>query len=171
MRASIRTLAAAAIATLASAGLATGKGEPPVLPPDPPPYTVIAHGIGTAAVGDPLHQTDDSIEHVVRLARAGAMPEAVTRARAEAQALAAAAGLTLGPAVGVARDTPPLGSYVQDDGEFGVGKWCGRIYLGSRRVRRADGTIRRVSRFRYGCRSPKTTTVRVTVIFAATPGS
>jgi hypothetical protein len=88
---------------------------------------------------------------------------------AEADALAAAAHLRAERIVGIRRDSSPLGSWDQDSGRFGPGKWCGRIYGGRREVRQADGTTRRVSRVRYGCPVPKTTTIRVTVTYAASP--
>jgi hypothetical protein len=105
----------------------------------------------------------------VRAARLRALPSAVARARAEAVALATAAGLRAGAAIGIRRDSSPPGFWDQDAGRFGPGRWCGRVYSGSRRVRRADGTTRRVARFHHGCPVPKTATVRITMTFAAQP--
>jgi len=169
MRIFTQALVATGVVALATTRVAAAKGEPPIQPPDPPPYTVIAHAIATAPVGRPLRRTDASIDHAFRAARANAIPKAVARARVEAQSLAAAGGLTLGRPVGIARDAPPAGYYDPDGGRFGPGKWCGRLYRGRRTVRRPDGTIRRVPRFRYGCQVPKNATVRVTVTFAAVP--
>ena len=84
------------------------------------------------------------------------MPDAVAVARREATALAAATRLRPGAIVAVRRDVAPLGYWSQDDGHFGPGKWCGRIYVGRRTVRRADGTTRRVARYRDGCKVPRT---------------
>jgi hypothetical protein len=120
-------------------------------------------------VEKPRRQTDATVDRAVTAARQGAMPEAVAAARREATALAAATGLRPGAIVAVRRDTPPLGYWNEEDGMFGPGKWCGRIYSGRRTVRRADGTTRRVSRFRDGCKVPDDVAVRVTVTFAALP--
>ncbi len=122
MRIFTQALVATGVVALATTGVAAAKGEPPIQPPDPPPYTVIAHAIATAPVGRPLRRTDASIDHVFRAARANAIPKAVARARVEAQSLAAAGGLTLGRPVGIARDAPPAGYYDPDGGRFGPGK-------------------------------------------------
>jgi hypothetical protein len=97
------------------------------------------------------------------------MPTAIVRARQEAVAMGSAARLVLGAVVAVRRDVSPPGWWNEDEGRFGPGKWCGRIYIGRRTVRRSDGTTRRVNRYRDGCQTPKDVSVRLTVTFAATP--
>ena len=164
------TLTAAAVAVIAAAGIAlAGGGPPPVQPADPAANTVVSTGSVQADVVAPARRSDATIERAVRAARLRALPAAVARARDEAVALATAAGLRAGAVVGIRRDSSPPGFWDQDAGRFGPGRWCGRVYGGSRRVRRADGTTRRVARSHHGCPVPKTATVRVTVTFAAQP--
>jgi hypothetical protein len=162
-------IAAGAIACCGTGVALASGGAPPPQAPDPPPFTVIASGAGTAKVGTPLHETDASVDRVVVAARARAMPAAVASARRDAAALGAAGGLVPGAIVAVRRDTSPPGWWSADDGVFGPGRWCGRIYTGRRTVRRPDGTTRRVNRYRDGCKPPKEISIRLTVTFAARP--
>lgn len=165
------TLTAAAAAVIAAAGIALASGgPPPVQPADPAVNTVVSTASGQAKVVVPARKTDATIERAVRAARLRAMVPAISAARAEATALASAAGLRTGAIVGIRRDSSPLGYWDQDAGRFGPGKWCGRVYGGRRLVRRADGTTRRVARFHHGCPVPKTASLRVTLTFAAQPG-
>jgi hypothetical protein len=166
----IALLAAAGVAAAGGSGVALASGgAPPPPQPDPPPYTIVASGTGTADVGKPYAQTDASIERVVRDARAKAMPAAVANARREAAALGSASGLVPGAVVAVRRDTSPPGWWSADDGVFGPGRWCGRIYGGRRTVRNRDGSTRRVNRYRDGCKPPRTVALRLSVTFAASP--
>lgn len=96
---------------------------------------------------------------------------AVASAGLVAVALGAVAGLRPGRIVGVRRDVSPLGYWGQDEGRFGPGVWCGRLYTGRRMVSRPDGSLRRVNSFRHGCQVPKEATVRITVTFAAEPAA
>ena len=163
-------LPAAALVAAGAAGVALASGgPPPVTPLDPPAYTVVASGTARRGVRPPQHRTNAWVDRAVRDARTVAMPTAVARARSEATALGAAAGLIPGAVVAVRRDVSPPGWWSEDEGRFGPGKWCGRIYSGRRTVRRADGTTRRVNRYRFGCQVPKDVSIRLTVTFAATP--
>jgi hypothetical protein len=162
------TLAAAATVVIATAAVALASGgPPPVQPADPAANTVVSTGSAQADVVAPSHHSDATIERAVRAARLRTLPSAVARARDEAAGLATAAGLRAGAVIGIRRDTGPVGFWDQDTGRFGPGRWCGRVYGGNRRVRRADGTTRRVARFHHGCPVPKTATIRVTMTFAA----
>jgi len=170
MRHAKAVLLAAAVVAASACGVALASGGPPPTPqPDPAINTVVASGYGRSDVEKPERQTDATVDRAVTAARQGAVPEAVAAARREATVLAAATGLRPGAIVAVRRDMAPLGYWNEEDGMFGPGKWCGRIYSGRRTVRRADGTTRRVSRFRDGCKVPDDVAVRVTVTFAATP--
>ena len=170
MKRSHVTAAAAATAVVAATGIALASGgPPPVQPADPAANTVVATASTQARVVPPARRSDATIERAMRTARMRAIPAALEAAREEAAALAAAAGLRAGAAVGIRRDGSPLGYWDQDSGRFGPGRWCGRIPRGRRVVRNADGTTRRVSRFRHGCPVPKSATIRVTVTFAAQP--
>jgi hypothetical protein len=163
-------LLAAGLAAASGTGVALASGgPPPAMPPDPPPYTIVASGAGRATVLAPRRRTDATVDRAVRAARARAMPGAVAAARREAAGLGAATRLAPGAVVGVRRDTSPPGWWSADDGRFGPGKWCGRIYTGRRTVRRPDGTTRRVARYRHGCQVPKEISIRLSVTFAATP--
>jgi hypothetical protein len=162
-------LLAAGIAATCGTGVALASGgPPPPQPPDPPPYTVVASGTGTASVARAFRQTNASVDRVVRDARVRAMPAAVAGARREAVGLGAATGLAPGVVVAVRRDTSPPGWWSAEDGVFGPGTWCGRIYTGRRTVVRPDGTTKRVARYRDGCKPPKEVTIRLSVTFAAT---
>jgi hypothetical protein len=171
MKRSHVTLGAASAAVIAAAGVAFagGAGPAPVQPADPFANTVVSTGLAHAKVVKPAHRSDATIERAMRAARIRAFPAATAAAREEAVALAAAAGLRAGAAIGIRRDSAPLGFWDQDSGRFGPGRWCGRIYDGRRIVRRADGTTRRVAQFHQGCQVPKTATTRVTVTYAAQP--
>jgi hypothetical protein len=170
MKRSHVTLTAAAAAVAAAAGIAfAGGGPPPVQPADPAAGTVVSSATGLAKVVAPKRRTNMTIERAVRAARVRALPAATAAARDEAVALANAAGLQTGAIVGIRRDISPPGYWDQDSGRFGPGRWCGRIYRGRKLVRGPDGTTKRVSRFTDGCPVPKSTTIRVTVTFAARP--
>lgn len=170
MKRSHVTLTAAAAAVIAAAGIALASGgPPPVQPADRASDTIVASASSQAKVVAPARKSNATIEGAMRAARQRALPEAVAAARAEAGALARAAGLRAGAIVGIRRDSSPLGYWDQETGRFGPGVWCGRIYQGRRLVRRADGT-RRVSRFRRGCPVPRIASVRVTLTLAAEPG-
>ena len=165
------TLTATAAAVIAAAGIALASGgPPPVQPADPDVDTVVSTATAQSAVRAPARRSNATIEAAVRAARARALPRAVAGARSEASALAAAAGLSAGDIVAIRRDSSPLGYWDQDSGRFGPGVWCGRLYVGRRVVRRADGTTTRKSSFRHGCPVPKTASIRVTLTFAARPG-
>ena len=162
------TLTAAAAAVIAATGVALASGgPPPVQPADPAVDTVVSTATAQSRVLAPARKSNATIERAVRAARTRALPRAVAAARTEADALATAAGLRAGEIVGIRRDSSPLGYWDQDAGRFGPGIWCGRLYGGRRLVRQADGTTKRVSRFRHGCPVPKNASIRITLTFAA----
>lgn len=162
------TLTAAAAAVIAAAGIALASGgPPPVQPADPAANTVVSTASAQAKVVVPERKSDATIEAAMVAARQRALPKAVAAARVEGAMIASAANLRIGAIVGIRRDSSPLGYWDQDAGRFGPGVWCGRVYGGSKRVRRADGTTKRVARFHHGCPVPKTVSVRVTLTFAA----
>jgi len=169
MKRSHVTLVAAAAAGVAAAGIAFASGGPaPVQPTDPAADTVVATASWQARVVAPARRTDATIDRAMRVARIRAMPAALEVARDEANALAKAAGLGTGRIVGIRRDIAPPGCWDQETGRFGPGRWCGRVYT-HRRVGRADGTTKRVTRSRHGCPVPKRATIRITVTYAASP--
>src|SRR4051812_16115210 len=83
------------------------------------PGTLTASGIGEADVSPADRKDDASIRAAVEAANAKAIPLAMAEARKRAAALAAAAGLTLGPLVAVA-DTGGFAPYLTQ-GTFGNG--------------------------------------------------
>ena len=166
------TLTAAAAAVIAAAGIALASGgPPPVQPADPAANTVVstASGAGEGRRARPQVRRDDRGRRArrppARAAAAPSPPRAPRPRRSRARRACA-----IGAIVGIRRDSSPLGYWDQDAGRFGPGTWCGRVYGGAKRVRRADGTIRRVARFHHGCPVPKTASLRVTLTFAAEPG-
>lgn len=156
-------MAAAAVA-LASAGVALASGPPPTPPQPPDPQTVVAHGSASIKVVAPRKRSDATISAAVSAARTKAYAPAVADARSEATLLAGAAGLTVGPAIGIARDVNPYGYYDPDEGRFGPGRWCGPIFT-RKTIHRGGRTIR-VTRSHHGCSVPRQVTMRVTLTFA-----
>ncbi len=158
-------VAATAVAAMVAAGVALAKGEPSSQPADPPPFTVVASGTARERVAAPDRRSDATIERAVGAARVRALPRAVAAARRDATELGSAAGLRAGDVVAARRDAGVF--FGGEEGRFGPGVWCGRLYTGRRTVTRPDGTTKRVNRYRRGCVVPPETTVRVTVTFAA----
>jgi hypothetical protein len=164
---------AAGVAAAAVAGVALASGGPPpeAPQPDPPAYTVVATGTAQRQLVAPKARSNRGIARALQVTRRHALPAALAAARLDAGAVGAAADLVPGRVVGIRRDVPPLSGYWDEEiGTLAPGKWCGRIFVGRRIVHRPDGTTRRVSRWRRGCRLPKRATARVTVTFAARPG-
>lgn len=173
MKLSQTVVAATAVAGAGLASVALAGGGPPPAPSavDPPAFTIVATAEARGRVRAPAPRTDATITRAVRKARANRLPAALASARAEAAMLGAATALRPGRIVGVRRDVSPMGYWGQDEGRFGPGIWCGRIYTGRRTLKRPDGSTRRVNRYRDGCQPPRDTTVRVTVTFAAVPAT
>ena len=165
MRHAWSIVAATAVAAVGAAGVALAKGEPSSRPADPPPFTVVASGTASERVVAPDRRSDATIEGAVGTACVRALPRAVAAARQDATEVGSASGLRPGDVVAARRDVGVF--FGGDEGRFGPGVWCGRMYVGRRTVTRPDGTTRRVSRYRRGCAVPRETTVRVTVTFAA----
>src|SRR5262245_45840462 len=114
-----RALQLSAIAVMSGAVLAPTAGG------EAPPPTLRADG--TAQVKpEPGNRHDNaSIKKAVATAEDAAYPKAVAAARAHAAELAAAAGVTLGPLVGIA-DAPSPGYpfiYSPQNGTFGQGRF------------------------------------------------
>lgn len=160
-------LAGTVVVAAGISAIAMGKGAPPQPdPPAPAAGTVVAHGQSSRSVVVPARRTNRSIQRAVVAARLGAYPAAVADAAETARSLAAATGLKLGEAVGVAQDVNPLGWYDESSGRFGPGKWCGTSTFFSY-VKAKDGSTKRILHRRRGCRPPPRVGVRLTVTFAA----
>ena len=127
--------------------VAGAKGPPREPDEGPDPRGLTLSGIGIADVRVSGRPTEASIERAVAAARPAALRRAVRRARARAVALAAAGGLTLGPAVAVTERNQGIEQgYVA-----GGARYCFRGRRGPRRTT---------------CRVPRATTATVSVTFA-----
>jgi hypothetical protein len=132
------------LAALPAAAAAKG---PPREPDDgPDPRGLALSGTGTADVRVSGRPTQATIERAVATARPAAIGRAVRRARARAVSLAAAAGLTLGPAVVVTVRDRGI-----EQGFIGRERYCSRPRRGARRLR---------------CSAPRMTAATVSLTFA-----
>ena len=155
------------VATLIAAPAARAQAPAPA-------RTITATAAGRVTVDrDGLAQNSKAIGAAVDAARDRAIPLAIANAREEAQRIAAAGGLTLGPLVSVSEPQPspffggPLGGAYGTEGTFGPGKFCGQIRTP---IRRRDAQGRLVStgrvRSRFGCRVPSEVAQTVSATFA-----
>jgi len=131
---------------------------------DPVPGQITVLGTGSARVLAPEDPTETEIAQAVAEARVRAFPAAVDRSREVAAAAASAAGLPLGPILGVAEQTASL----VPAGRFGPGRYCGSVrplttVTKDGRTTKVRGKARRV------CVIPKSVTVVVAVAFRTTP--
>ena len=168
VRRSVPVAAAVAVAALLTAPVAEGQAPAPT-------RTITAIAAGRVTVDrDGLAQNSKAIGAAVEAARDKAIPQAIAKAREEAQRLAAAGGLTLGPLLSVSEPEPspffggPVGAAYGAEGTFGPGKFCGTIRTPVRR-RNAQGRLVSTGRFRshFGCRVPSEVAQTVSATFAA----
>jgi Protein of unknown function (DUF541) len=165
-RRTVPLAAAALAATLLVASAARAQAPAPA-------RTITAVAAGRAPVNKKAAQNSKAIAAAVEAARTRALPLAIANAREEAQRLAAAGGLTLGPLVSVAEPQPgpffggPGGGPYGTEGTFGPGKFCGQIRTPVRR-RDAAGRLRNTGRVRtrFGCRVPDEVAQTVSATFA-----
>jgi uncharacterized protein YggE len=118
------------------------------------PSTLSATGSAPGKVTPEDRKSETSIREAVQAARAAALPLAIADAKARAQELATAGGVTLGALVALSDSGGQpnyFGPYV--NGTFGYNKYCGQVARyrtvtrdGKRRRVRIKGT-RRVCRF------------------------
>ena len=100
--------AIAALVVVLVVGAAEGKGPPPE-PASSPPAGVTAQGTAIADVGATSRDTEGRIRRSVAAAQAQATPRAFQAAKARAQQLAQAAGMTLGDMTAVWPPPSPTG--------------------------------------------------------------
>lgn len=136
---------------------------------DPPARTVTAVASASVKVKKDVAQTDAAIGAAVEAARAKVGPAAVANATEEAQRLAAAGKLTLGPLISIAESPPfPFGPYAPYgvDGTFGPGKFCGTIRTP---IFHKGKNGRRVFTHKFrshpGCRVPPQVTATISATF------
>jgi Protein of unknown function (DUF541) len=132
--------------------------------------TVTGLGSGAVKVDKPSTLNDQTIRKAVLAARQAAVPKAVVAAQAEAQRLAAGAGLTLGGLQSISEEPAspygPFGFY-GELGTFGPGRYCGTVtrvqFHRTKSGRRVPGKRRRV----HTCRVPSQVSVSVAATYAA----
>ena len=159
-----RAVPVSAIAALIVAALPAAAGA------QQPPPTLTAQG-SAQVKPEPRNRRDNaSIKAAVEAAEAKAQPRAIAEARAHAAELAAAAGVTLGPLIGIA-DAPASGYpffYTPQYGTFGNGRFCGQV-RNTRTVVR-NGVRRRVATkgTHKVCRVPPQVSSSVALTFSIT---
>ena len=147
---------AAVIAALLVPGVAHAQTAPP-------PQTLTANGTGEADVTPADADDEASIRAAVDAANAEALPLAIADARKNAAALAAAAGVTLGPMVSIQGG----GSY-PFGGSFGPGKFCGDVPNRKTVVRNGRRRSVRVKGTHRVCRVPREIYSSVQLTFSIT---
>lgn len=121
------------------------------------PDGITVTGVGRVAIEPPSRQTETSVQRAVDEAARRALPLAVEDARENAELLAEAASLEVGPI----RAVQQTGSSVLDLGTFGVEGFCRE-----RTVRRRTGTGALRRSVQTVCRVPELARVVVSVSFA-----
>lgn len=168
-----RKILAAAVLTLIPAGSASAAGE-----------TISAYGTGQVPITPADPNKNASIRAAVADAQKRVYPAALTDATANAQALAAAANFTLGPARDVAQQAavPYYGGFIGRypifvgsgpiTGPFPDGKFCDYV---TKPIRKRV-TVRGITRLRvvrrvrvWTCSVPTSVLATVEVTFTATP--
>ena len=156
---------------LAAATLAALVAAAPAAAADPPAHSVTAIASSEVQVPQNTAKNDAAIAAAVAAALDKAAPDAIARAKIEAQKLAAASGWTLGEMTNVSELPPspfgPYGNYGQD-GTFGPGKYCGTIRTPIfRKGKNGRRIFTRKFRSHYGCRIPAEVTATLSATFAA----
>jgi hypothetical protein len=135
-----------------------------------PATTLTASGLAQVVPKPEDRQSETSIRAAVEAAEAAALPKAVVDAKTHALALAAAAGLTLGPLLSIADAPPNSFPYYYSFGTFPNGRFCGTVR--KTRIVVRDGKRRRVSAgTRRVCRVPPQIVSSVQLTYAITPAS
>lgn len=139
-----RAVAALAIAAfLAGCLAAVANAQAPAPTTTAQQRTLVAVGTGTIKV-EPKDRNDNaSIVAAVKAADRKALPAALSDAKTQATALAAAAGVTLGPLLSLSNSPTQTGGifyggYYPVTGSFGPNKYCGTIRTRSTTIGR-DG--------------------------------
>lgn len=132
--------------------------------------TLTASGLAQAAPKPADPKSERSIREAVEAAEAAALPKAVAEAKTHAAALAAAAGLTLGPLLSIS-DAPVNGyPFYYQLATFPDGHYCGNVRRTRTVVR--NGVRRRVSAgTRRVCRVPPQVFSSVALTFAVSAGA
>lgn len=132
--------------------------------------TVTALGTAQIPVKPANRHKNASIKRAVDRAYAKAAPAAIADAREDAERLAAASGLTLGPIQSVDENVAQQNVYypLPNFGRFGPDRYCGTITrIHHRRDR--QGRLHRIPRRERRCFVPETVSTTLAVTFAASP--
>lgn len=130
--------------------------------------TIVAVATGQATPKPVNPRSNASIVAAVAKARALATPRALINAQVQANAIATASGLTLGPVVSVSQDTSNgLFSfyYSQLLSQLGPNRFCGPVTRSV--VRRTNGKRTVVRRSTKKCDVPPFVTITLAVTFSA----
>jgi hypothetical protein len=164
-----RTVALVAVVAFAAGCLAAvSQAQEPTAAPQ---RTLVAVGAGLAKVTPKDRNANASIVAAIEAAEQQALPRAVADGRSEAQALATAAGVTLGTLVSVSNNPTVAGPfygpyYGSTYGSFGPNQFCGTIRVPVFK-QGADGKRHRTgTRSRRVCRFPSTLQRTVQLTYA-----
>jgi uncharacterized protein YggE len=119
-----------------------------------PQHTLISAGTGQAKVTPTDTKNNAAIVKAIEAAEVKALPLAIANAKSEAQALATAAGVTLGPLVSLsnAANSPFYGPFYAF-GSFGPDKFCGKARVFHFKKGK-DGKRHRTFDTKFVCRYP-----------------
>jgi uncharacterized protein YggE len=119
-----------------------------------PQRTLISAGTGQANVTPTDTKNNAAIVKAIEAAEVKALPLAIANAKSEAQALATAAGVTLGPLVSLsnAANSPFYGPFYAF-GSFGPDKFCGKARVFHFKKGK-DGKRHRTFDTKFVCRYP-----------------
>jgi uncharacterized protein YggE len=162
-----RTVVLVALLAFAAGCLAAAAQAQTVAPA--PQRTLVASGTGQVRPAPKDRNSNTSIRAAVEKAEAKALPLAVADARKQAQELATATGVTLGPLVAVSNGASTNGFYgpiFYANGSFGPNRYCGTIR--SRKVTVDANGKRHLGKLRTRrvCRVPTTVQRVVSLTFA-----
>jgi uncharacterized protein YggE len=144
-----------AVALLAfAAGCLAAAAQAQDTAPSAAQRTLISAGTGQAKVTPTDTKNNAAIVKAIDAAEARALPLAIANAKSEAQALATAAGVTLGPLVTVsnAANSPFYGPFYAF-GSFGPNKFCGKARV-FHFQKGKDGKRHRTFETKFVCRYP-----------------
>lgn len=162
-----RTVAAVAVAAfLAGCLAAVSSAQAPATSTE---RTLVATGSGQVKVTPTDRMDNASIAKAVEEAEAKALPAAIADAKANAQALATAAGVTLGGLLSISDQVAAAPGYFgpfYTNGTFGPGRFCARIRT-FHFVKGKDGKRhRKLSAPHKVCRVPPTVTKQASLTYA-----
>lgn len=135
--------------------------------------TITATGSAQVKPKPADRKSEASIAKAVEAAEDKALPVAIAEAKDYAAKLAKAAGIRLGALLSVANAPAPgypFGPFLQQNGTFGNGKFCGKV-RNTKLVKLENGARRRVALkgTHKVCRVPFSVSASVSLTFAVAP--